>query len=70
MSEHVLPHTTPKTEPFWAALKAHRIDIQRCDAFGQCRRGKKIQCPQASQRWMSSRCAFSAAQNGSVFGVV
>ena len=26
-----LPHITPKTQPFWDALKAHRIDIQRCD---------------------------------------
>jgi hypothetical protein len=31
MTDKPLPHPTPKTQPFWDALKAHRIDIQQCD---------------------------------------
>jgi hypothetical protein len=25
-----MPHVTPKTQPFWDALREHRIEIQRC----------------------------------------
>jgi hypothetical protein len=32
MTGKPLPHVTPKTQPFWDALREHRIDIQQCDA--------------------------------------
>ncbi len=31
VTDKPLPRVTPKTRPFWDALKAHRIDIQRCE---------------------------------------
>ncbi len=31
IAERPLPEITPLTEPFWAAARAHRLDIQRCD---------------------------------------
>jgi len=32
-----LPEITPLHEPFWAALKEHRVVLQRCSACGQFR---------------------------------
>jgi uncharacterized OB-fold protein len=32
MTDKPLPTMTPRSQPFWDALKAHRIDIQQCDA--------------------------------------
>ncbi|HEY1750869.1 MAG TPA: Zn-ribbon domain-containing OB-fold protein [Caulobacteraceae bacterium] len=32
MTDKPLPRPTPKTQPFWDALREHRIDIQQCDA--------------------------------------
>jgi uncharacterized OB-fold protein len=32
-----LPEITPLHEPFWAALKEHRLDLQRCDRCGRFR---------------------------------
>ena len=31
MTDKPLPQPTPRTQPFWDALKAHRVDIQQCD---------------------------------------
>ena len=31
IAERPLPEITPLTEPFWAAARAKRLDIQRCD---------------------------------------
>ncbi|HVN01495.1 MAG TPA: OB-fold domain-containing protein [Caulobacteraceae bacterium] len=30
MSDKPVPFATPRSEPFWEALKAHRVDIQQC----------------------------------------
>jgi uncharacterized protein len=35
MTDKPLPHATPRSQPFWDALKAHRVDLQQCD---DCRR--------------------------------
>jgi len=40
-----LPHPTPKTQPFWDALKAHRIDIQQCDACQRWVFFPRLHCP-------------------------
>jgi len=53
VSEKVLPHTTPKTEPFWSALKAHRIDIQRCDACGHWIFFPRLHCPRCFSQDLS-----------------
>ena len=29
MTDKPLPNITPKTQPFWDALRAHRVDIQQ-----------------------------------------
>jgi uncharacterized OB-fold protein len=31
MTDRPLPASTARSQPFWDALKAHRVDIQRCD---------------------------------------
>ena len=37
IAERPLPEITPLTEPFWAAARARRLDIQRCDDCGAYR---------------------------------
>jgi uncharacterized OB-fold protein len=44
---------TPKTEPFWAALKAHRLDIQRCDACGHWIFFPRLHCPKCFSQSLS-----------------
>ena len=45
MIDKPLPHPTPKTQPFWDALKAHRLDIQRCGACGHWFFFPRLHCP-------------------------
>ena len=45
MTDKPLPHPTPKTQPFWDALKEHRIDIQRCDDCGHWIFFPRLHCP-------------------------
>jgi uncharacterized OB-fold protein len=40
-----LPIPTPKTQPFWDALKAHRVDIQQCDACHRWVFFPRAHCP-------------------------
>ena len=45
MTDKPLPQPTPRTQPFWDALKAHRVDIQQCD---DCQRWvffPRLHCP-------------------------
>jgi uncharacterized OB-fold protein len=35
--EKFVPEITPLHEPFWAAVKEHRLDLQRCDSCGTFR---------------------------------
>ena len=53
MSGKLLPHATPKTTPFWEALKAHRIDIQRCDACGHWIFFPRLHCPKCFSQALS-----------------
>jgi uncharacterized protein len=45
MTAKPLPHVTPKTQPFWDALKAHRVDIQQCDACQHWIFFPRLHCP-------------------------
>ena len=45
MTGKPLPHATPKTQPFWDALKAHRVDIQQCDACQHWIFFPRLHCP-------------------------
>ncbi len=45
MTDKPLPHPTPKTQPFWDALKEHRIDIQQCDDCHQWVFFPRPHCP-------------------------
>jgi uncharacterized OB-fold protein len=45
MTGKPLPHVTPKTQPFWDALKAHRVDIQQCDACQHWIFFPRLHCP-------------------------
>ena len=53
MTDKPLPHITPKTRPFWDALKAHRIDIQRCDACGHWIFFPRLHCPRCFSQALS-----------------
>lgn len=53
MTEKPLPHPTPKTQPFWDALKAHRLDIQRCDACGHWFFFPRLHCPKCFSQALS-----------------
>ncbi|HZZ88801.1 MAG TPA: OB-fold domain-containing protein [Caulobacteraceae bacterium] len=54
MTDKPLPQVTDKTRPFWDALKAHRIDIQQCDACRHWVFFPRTRCPKcfsASLTW-------------------
>jgi hypothetical protein len=51
MTEKPLPRVTPKSEPYWAALRDHRIDIPQCDDCGHWVFFPRPHCPKClSQR--------------------
>jgi uncharacterized OB-fold protein len=37
IAQRPLPEITPLTEPFWSALREHKLVVQRCDACGTLR---------------------------------
>ncbi len=45
MTDKPLPNITPKTQPFWDALKAHRVDIQQCDDCDRWVFFPRLHCP-------------------------
>ena len=45
MTDKPLPQPTPRTQPFWDALKAHRIDIQQCDDCQHWIFFPRLHCP-------------------------
>jgi hypothetical protein len=45
MTDKPMPRITPRSQPFWEALKAHRIDIQQCDACHRWVFFPRPQCP-------------------------
>ena len=53
MTDKPLPHPTPKTQPFWDALKEHRIDLQQCDDCGKWVFFPRAHCPHCFSRRLS-----------------
>jgi uncharacterized OB-fold protein len=45
MTDKPLPRPTPKSRPFWDALQAHRVDIQRCEACERWVFFPRVFCP-------------------------
>ena len=62
MTDKPLPHATPKTQPFWDALKAHRIDIQRCDDCGKWVFFPRGHCPHCFSRSLSWKTISGAGE--------
>ena len=62
MTDKPLAHPTPRTQPFWDALKAHRIDIQQCD---DCQRWvffPRLHCPHCFSRSLSWKTVSGAGE--------
>jgi len=53
VTDKPLPHPTPRTQPFWDALKAHRVDIQQCDACGHWVFFPRLHCPRCFSHQLS-----------------
>ena len=53
MTDKPLPHPTPKTQPFWDALKDHRIDLQQCDDCHKWVFFPRAHCPHCFSRNLS-----------------
>jgi hypothetical protein len=53
MTDKPLPHPTPKTQPFWDALKEHRVDIQQCDDCHRWVFFPRPHCPHCFSRKLS-----------------
>jgi hypothetical protein len=53
MTDKPLPHPTPKTQPFWDALKEHRVDIQQCDDCAKWVFFPRLHCPRCFSRRLS-----------------
>jgi uncharacterized OB-fold protein len=45
VTDKLLPQPTPRTQPFWNSLKAHRVDIQQCDDCGHWIFFPRRHCP-------------------------
>jgi uncharacterized OB-fold protein len=45
MADKPLPHPPPRSKPFWDALRAHRVDIQRCEACSRWVFFPRAYCP-------------------------
>lgn len=45
MTDKPLPRPTARSQPFWDALKAHRIDIQQCADCGRWVFFPRLHCP-------------------------
>ncbi len=50
MTDKPLPHPTPKTQPFWDALREHRVDIQQCDDCQHWVFFPRLHCPHCFSR--------------------
>ena len=48
IAERPLPEITELTEPFWTAVKARRLEIQRCDDCGTYRFPPEYGCAACS----------------------
>jgi uncharacterized OB-fold protein len=53
MTDKPLPMPTERTQPFWDALKAHRVDIQQCDACHAWVFFPRLHCPNCFSQALS-----------------
>ena len=53
MTDKLLPQPTPRTQPFWDSLKAHRVDIQQCDACQHWIFFPRLHCPRCFSKSLS-----------------
>ena len=56
------PRPTPTSQPFWAALRAERVDIQRCDECGHWVHYPRSRCPHC----LSDRLAWHTVSGAGV----
>ena len=47
------PRPTPTSQPFWDALRAERVDIQRCDDCGHWVHYPRYRCPNCLSAFLS-----------------
>jgi uncharacterized OB-fold protein len=50
MTDKPVPFPTPRSEPFWEALRAHRIDIQQCEDCHRWVFFPRLHCPHCFSR--------------------
>lgn len=55
MTDKPLPQLTLRSRPFWDALRAHRIDIQHCDACHHWVFFPRLHCPRCFSRELTWR---------------
>jgi uncharacterized OB-fold protein len=55
MTDKPLPHPTSRSRPFWDALRAHRVDIQQCDACDHWVFFPRLHCPRCFSRALTWR---------------
>lgn len=53
MYDKPLPVPTERTQPFWDGLKAHRLDIQQCDACHAWVFFPRLHCPKCFSQTLS-----------------
>jgi uncharacterized OB-fold protein len=53
MTDKPLPLPTERTQPFWDALKAHRVDIQQCDDCHAWVFFPRLHCPNCFSQALS-----------------
>ena len=62
MTGKPMPHPTPKTQAFWDALKAHRIDIQQCEDCHKWVFFPRLHCPHCFSRRLSWKTVSGAGE--------
>jgi uncharacterized protein len=50
MTDKPLPRETPRSQPFWDAIRAHRVDIQQCDDCERWVFFPRLHCPHCFSR--------------------
>jgi len=63
IAQRPLPEITPLTEPFWSALREHKLIVQRCDSCQALRFPPEVgcfECGSAASAWaeMSARATL------------
>jgi len=62
MADKPLPFATPRSQPYWDALKARRIDIPQCDACGHWVFFPRPFCPKCFSRDLTWKTVSGAGE--------